>query len=336
MYSPSTNHTACTPREYRPDASKWEMSLGASGLPMSKRSKPAGLVFTALVWYATAMTSPTTSSELDRTLACGSSVCTTTLGFFGSVTSTAVKFFGADSCASQRILRPSRASCIPMPSPMPPKPCSSWCERSFMLRASVWSGRGFIPGSGWAIFEVLVRGESKGVMVPPGRSIGGGVRIRHESTADPGRCPACCIRGAGAGRLPGKTHPLRRSVRFRRLGGCADADPHAAALRADGRGVRSGEQARGVVRAGDDGHREGGAGRVHAGLREHRVAGGQPHAAARAAVRRGEGPHAGVELRAGVQHARGEQRPAGAHGGGAHRLREEEPGKALQRLVGGT
>src|SRR6266853_6675209 len=42
-----------------------------------------------------------------------------------------------------------------------------------------------------------------------------------------------------------------------------------------------------------------------------------PHAAARAAVRRGEGPHAGVELRAGVQYARGEQRPAGAHGGGA-------------------
>src|SRR6266853_675619 len=59
-----------------------------------------------------------------------------------------------------------------------------------------------------------------------------------------------------------------------------------------------------------------------------------PHAAARAAVRRGEGPHAGVELRAGVQYARGEQRPAGAHGGGADRLREEEPGEALERLVG--
>src|SRR2546423_5394018 len=56
--------------------------------------------------------------------------CTTTLGLRGSVTSTAVKFFGADSCASHRMRRPPRASCMPMPSPMPPKPWSSWWERS--------------------------------------------------------------------------------------------------------------------------------------------------------------------------------------------------------------
>ncbi len=123
--SPSTNHTACTPRECGPEASKCEISLGFSGELISKRSKPAGFRPFVFVWYATAIVSPTTSSELERTFACGSSVWTTTRGFFGSVTSTAVKFLGADSCASQRILRPSRASCIPMPSPMPPKPCSS-------------------------------------------------------------------------------------------------------------------------------------------------------------------------------------------------------------------
>ena len=65
---------------------------------------------------------PTTSSEFERTLACGSSVWTTTLGARGSLTSTPVKFFGADSCASHRMRRPSRASWIAMPSPMPPNP----------------------------------------------------------------------------------------------------------------------------------------------------------------------------------------------------------------------
>ena len=47
-------------------------------------------------------------------------------GVRGSVTSTPVKFFGADSCASHRMRRPSRASCIAIPSPIPPKPSSSW------------------------------------------------------------------------------------------------------------------------------------------------------------------------------------------------------------------
>ena len=51
-------------------------------------------------------------------------------------------------------------------------------------------------------------------------------------------------------------------------------------------------------------------------------------AAADASLRRGEGPHAGVELRARVQHARGEQRPAGAHGARSYRLREEESRQA--------
>src|SRR5215813_4144200 len=58
---------------------------------------------------------------------CGRLVCTITLGFLGSETSTAVKFFGALSCASQRMRRPSLATCTAMPSPMPPKPASvSW------------------------------------------------------------------------------------------------------------------------------------------------------------------------------------------------------------------
>src|SRR5689334_13532118 len=78
---------------------------------------------------------PATSSELERILACGRSVCTTTFGLRGSVTSTAVKFLGALSCASQRMRRPPFASCSDMPSPMPPWPFSVCCASSFMLFA---------------------------------------------------------------------------------------------------------------------------------------------------------------------------------------------------------
>src|SRR5688500_2155483 len=83
------------------------------------------------------MTSPATSSELERICACGRSVCTMTFGLRGSETSTAVKFFGALSCASHSTRRPSRASCMDMPSPMPPKPLSVCCASSFMLRNMV-------------------------------------------------------------------------------------------------------------------------------------------------------------------------------------------------------
>ena len=71
------------------------------------------------------MMSPETSSEFERMKLCGRSVCTTTFGLRGSETSTAVKFFGALSCASQMMRRPSFATWIAMPSPMPPKPSSS-------------------------------------------------------------------------------------------------------------------------------------------------------------------------------------------------------------------
>ncbi len=79
------------------------------------------------------MMSPVTSSEFDRISITGSSVWTTTLGLRGSVTSTPVKFFGADSCASQMMRRPSGATCIAMPSPMPPWPTSVSWDRSVML-----------------------------------------------------------------------------------------------------------------------------------------------------------------------------------------------------------
>ena len=42
--SPSTNHSACTPRECGPEASKWEISFGCSGTLMSNRSNPAGVI----------------------------------------------------------------------------------------------------------------------------------------------------------------------------------------------------------------------------------------------------------------------------------------------------
>ena len=50
MVLPSTNHSACTPRECGPDASKCEMSFGDSGLLMSNRSTPAGFRPTVCVW----------------------------------------------------------------------------------------------------------------------------------------------------------------------------------------------------------------------------------------------------------------------------------------------
>ena len=43
------------------------------------------------------------------------------VGFRGSVTSTAVTSFGADSWASHRMRRPSRAIWMAMPSPQLPK-----------------------------------------------------------------------------------------------------------------------------------------------------------------------------------------------------------------------
>src|ERR1700681_2959984 len=77
---------------------------------------------------------PQVSSELERMCACGRSVCTTTLGLRGSETSTAVKFFGALSCASHRMRRPSLATWIAMPSPMPPKPASVSCASSLKFQ----------------------------------------------------------------------------------------------------------------------------------------------------------------------------------------------------------
>src|SRR5712672_60860 len=75
------------------------------------------------------MMSPVSSSEFERMWLCGRSVCTITFGLRGSETSTAVKFFGALSCASHRMRRPSLATWIAMPSPMPPKPASvSWAS----------------------------------------------------------------------------------------------------------------------------------------------------------------------------------------------------------------
>src|SRR3982751_2262353 len=89
------------------------------------------------------MMSPTTSSEFERMKLCGNSVCTTTFGLRGSETSTAVKFFRALSCASRMMRRPSLAIWIDMPSPMPPKPCSSWWAMSLKFH-SIWSGMRFL------------------------------------------------------------------------------------------------------------------------------------------------------------------------------------------------
>src|SRR6185436_11683969 len=80
---------------------------------------------------------PQVSSELERMWLVGRSVWQITLGLRGSETSTAVKFFGALSCASQIMRRPSGAICTDMPSPMPPKPCSVWWERSLKFQVTV-------------------------------------------------------------------------------------------------------------------------------------------------------------------------------------------------------
>ena len=49
-YLPSTNQTACTPRDQGPEQSKWEISFGVSGVLMSNRSTPAGLRPGTWVW----------------------------------------------------------------------------------------------------------------------------------------------------------------------------------------------------------------------------------------------------------------------------------------------
>src|SRR4051812_395527 len=81
--------------------------------------------------------SPTVSSESDRIWACGRSARATIFGLRGSETSTAVKFFGALSCASHRMRRPSLATWIAMPSPMPPKPASVSCAKSLKFQLAV-------------------------------------------------------------------------------------------------------------------------------------------------------------------------------------------------------
>src|SRR3954453_9338745 len=83
--------------------------------------------------------SPTVSNEFERILVCGNSARLTIFGDFGSLTSTAVKFIGALSCASHRMRRPSLATCIDMPSPMPPKPSSVLFDsrRKFQVIVSV-------------------------------------------------------------------------------------------------------------------------------------------------------------------------------------------------------
>src|SRR5882672_2862237 len=83
------------------------------------------------------MMSPVSSSEFERMWLCGRSVCTITFGLRGSETSTAVKFFGALSCASHRMRRPSLATWIAMPSPMPPKPASVSCASSLKFQLAV-------------------------------------------------------------------------------------------------------------------------------------------------------------------------------------------------------
>src|SRR3954466_12482899 len=80
---------------------------------------------------------PQVSSEFERIWLCGRSVWQSTLGLRGSDTSTAVKFFGALSWASQMMRRPSGAICTDMPSPMPPKPSSVWCDNSLKFQVTV-------------------------------------------------------------------------------------------------------------------------------------------------------------------------------------------------------
>src|SRR5262245_25049630 len=58
---------------------------------------------------------------------------------------------------------------MPMPSPMPPKPASSWCDSSFMLSESAWSGRAPIPESVDAIVGPVIGkgGCCEGVILTP-------------------------------------------------------------------------------------------------------------------------------------------------------------------------
>src|SRR4051812_19440025 len=92
--------------------------------------------------------SPTVSNEFERILVCGNSARLTIFGDFGSLTSTAVKFIGALSCANHRMRRPSLATCIDMPSPMPPNPSSVLFDnrRKFQLIVSV-AAIAFLPWS---------------------------------------------------------------------------------------------------------------------------------------------------------------------------------------------
>ena len=132
---PSMNQSWCTPRDRGPERSMKLMLRGCSGVEMSNSSIPAGVAPCVPVWYATAMMLSHTSSEFDRTLRCGRSVCTMTRGFVGSVTSTPVKFFGAHSCAIHMMRRPPEASCRLMPSPTLPKPLIVSCE----IRRKLWA-----------------------------------------------------------------------------------------------------------------------------------------------------------------------------------------------------
>src|SRR3989449_7945106 len=77
---------------------------------------------------------PTTSSELERILLCGWSVCAITAGWRGSVTSTAVTFLGGDSWAIQSTRRRSRVSWMAMSSPQLPKPLRGCRASSRMFR----------------------------------------------------------------------------------------------------------------------------------------------------------------------------------------------------------
>src|SRR6185369_3883620 len=85
---------------------------------------------------------------------CGRSVWHTTLGLRGSDTSTAVKFFGALSWASHRMRRPSGAICTDMPSPMPPKPPSRWCDRSLKFQVTTPLAPAGLLAADFAVFAL--------------------------------------------------------------------------------------------------------------------------------------------------------------------------------------
>jgi len=92
-----------------------------------------------------------------------------------------------------------------------------------------------------------------------------GAKIRHESTADPGPCPACCIAAPAQAAYPEK--PVRFVVPSA-PGGSVDVlmrilTQQLSAQMGVAFVVENKPGASFVP--GDDGHREGGAGRVHAG-----------------------------------------------------------------------